>query len=190
MELSKVLEGFTVSDTLVIKAQVQVIRCGALWPTASCSCAQRVCGPAGMARHARLPPHRGAQAVGQAPGWLQAASCSTGDWPHGVKHVRHEQLRSLGEHPAETLTTRICHWREGLITLKQAFQKDQASWRARSSGSQRCVQGHGRGDASCASQPRRLRQWACRDRLAGPGSAGKRLGSLQSGHVRQAKSGS
>ena len=28
MELSKVLEGFTVSNTLVIKAQVQVIRCG------------------------------------------------------------------------------------------------------------------------------------------------------------------
>jgi hypothetical protein len=28
MELSKVLEGFTVADTLVIKAQVQVIRCG------------------------------------------------------------------------------------------------------------------------------------------------------------------
>ena len=27
MELSKVLEGFTVADTLVIKAQVQVIRC-------------------------------------------------------------------------------------------------------------------------------------------------------------------
>lgn len=28
MELNKVLEGFTVSNTLVIKAQVQVIRCG------------------------------------------------------------------------------------------------------------------------------------------------------------------
>jgi hypothetical protein len=28
MELSKVLDGFTVADTLVIKAQVQVIRCG------------------------------------------------------------------------------------------------------------------------------------------------------------------
>ena len=27
MELSKVLDGFTVADTLVIKAQVQVIRC-------------------------------------------------------------------------------------------------------------------------------------------------------------------
>ena len=27
MELNKVLEGFTVSNTLVIKAQVQVIRC-------------------------------------------------------------------------------------------------------------------------------------------------------------------
>ena len=27
MELSKVLEGFTVEDTLIIKAQVQVIRC-------------------------------------------------------------------------------------------------------------------------------------------------------------------
>ena len=29
MELSKVLEGFTVEDTLIIKAQVQVIRCAA-----------------------------------------------------------------------------------------------------------------------------------------------------------------
>jgi hypothetical protein len=30
MELSKVLEGFTVEDTLIIKAQVQVIRCATL----------------------------------------------------------------------------------------------------------------------------------------------------------------
>ena len=29
MELNKVMEGFTVSNNLVIKAQVQVIRCGA-----------------------------------------------------------------------------------------------------------------------------------------------------------------
>ena len=29
MEISKVLEGFTAEDTLMIKAQVQVIRCGA-----------------------------------------------------------------------------------------------------------------------------------------------------------------
>lgn len=28
MELNKVMEGFTVSNNLVIKAQVQVIRCG------------------------------------------------------------------------------------------------------------------------------------------------------------------
>ena len=31
MELNKVLEGFTVSNTLVIKAQVQVIRYGIFW---------------------------------------------------------------------------------------------------------------------------------------------------------------
>ena len=35
MELNKVLEGFTVSNTLVIKAQVQVIRYGIFWGSLS-----------------------------------------------------------------------------------------------------------------------------------------------------------
>ena len=38
MELNKVLEGFTVANTLVIKAQVQVIRSASRVPPAVCWC--------------------------------------------------------------------------------------------------------------------------------------------------------
>lgn len=43
MELSKVLEGFTVANTLVIKAQVQVIRYACTASTAICEFEQVAC---------------------------------------------------------------------------------------------------------------------------------------------------
>ena len=43
MELSKVLEGFTVSNTLVIKAQVQVIRYCTMQPLHGASCQRHFC---------------------------------------------------------------------------------------------------------------------------------------------------
>jgi hypothetical protein len=57
MELNKVMEGFTVSNNLVIKAQVQVIRCAPAPRRALCTAAERArCRP--DAQHGALAARR------------------------------------------------------------------------------------------------------------------------------------